>query len=498
MSDATHPKKSKYASSPELKAADQQEPIAEEHAEGIPSELKQPLTPIMEINHQFPHCEETLPADSGAFVPDVSTNKFRTEEYPTVPDSKPTNLAQLAPAFPDFCAAEADHLLPKRTPSKISSFFRRSRSSTLEAIQHITNPHSAPDPSGPTSTARPPLSPAASYVQYLGHSAEQSENSHSTKSSTCSNESTTNTTAEPWHLSKARIHSKGMDLSIKHPNVIFANSLREERPEIRHHSGSTSHTILAEMDNYDLMLVATGIGLKARRLSSTVPTEFHVDTVKLHDEYTSRSIVPGRRGKLVGKGSTATVKLMVRKKASTEKVFAVKEFRKIGQHENEDEYLKKVKSEYTIAKSLCHPNIVESVRLCTHGGRWNHVMEFCSQGELFSLVQKNYLTLDDNLCLFKQLLRGVAHLHGHGIAHRDIKLENLLMTSEGHLKITDFGVSEVFRGEHPGSRRSSDLRANDTNECRLSAPGICGSLPYIAPEVIDKAGEASPFYDPWP
>lgn len=213
------------------------------------------------------------------------------------------------------------------------------------------------------------------------------------------------------------------------------------------------------------MPAATGAGLKARRFSTNLPADFDVETVELHDEYTSGSILPGRRGKLVGKGSTATVKLMIQKGSSTDGVFAVKEFRKKGQHETEDEYNKKVNSEYMIAKSLHHPNIVESVRLCTHGGRWNHVMEFCSQGEIYTLVQKNYLTLEDNLCLFKQLLRGVAHLHSNGIAHRDIKLENLLMNNEGHLKITDFGVSEVFCGEHPGTRKAQTLPDEDANEC---------------------------------
>lgn len=224
-------------------------------------------------------------------------------------------------------------------------------------------------------------------------------------------------------------------------------------------------------------------------MSTSLPDDFDVDTVELHDEFTSGSLVPGKRGKLVGKGATATVKLMIRKGGSTDQVFAVKEFRKKGQKEEESEYVNKVKSEYSIAKSLRHPNIVQSIRLCTHHGRWNHVMEFCPQGEIFTLVQKRYLTLEDNLCLFKQLLRGVAYLHGHGIAHRDIKLENLLMTNEGHLKITDFGVSEVFCGEHPGVRAARGECGINMGDCRLCAPGICGSLPYIAPEVLEKKGE---------
>lgn len=277
---------------------------------------------------------------------------------------------------------------------------------------------------------------------------------------------------------------------------MFATPPKPHCSSGRERSPSINDTVITEADSYISMPAATGASIKTRRFSGSFSADFDVETVELHDEYTSGSIVPGRRRKLVGKGSTATVKLMIQKGASTDGVFAVKEYRRKRQHETEDEYVKKVKSEYMIAKSLRHPNIVESVRLCTHSGRWNHVMEFCSHGELYTLVQKNYLTLEDELCLFKQLLRGVAYLHSNGIAHRDIKLENLLMNNEGHLKITDFGASAVFYRKHPGMRKAQinseeDLN-EDVNECRLCAPGICGSLPYIAPEVIDKSGNVFP------
>ncbi|KZF22982.1 kinase-like protein [Xylona heveae TC161] len=227
-------------------------------------------------------------------------------------------------------------------------------------------------------------------------------------------------------------------------------------------------------------------------MSASLPDDFNVDTIELFKEFTSLSILPGKRGKTLGKGATATVKLMARKGSNSDEVYAVKEFRKRGQTEDEVEYEKKVKSEYSIAKSLHHPNIVETVRLCTHNGRWNHVMEYCSQGEIFSLIVKKYFKLEDHLCLFKQLMRGVDYLHSHGIAHRDIKLENLLMTDEGYLKITDFGVSEVFCGEHPGLRAAGGECGRNMKECRRCAPGVCGSLPYIAPEVLAKEGD----YDP--
>jgi len=240
------------------------------------------------------------------------------------------------------------------------------------------------------------------------------------------------------------------------------------------------------------MAAETGIGLKSRRLSLSLPDDFTVDVVELYTEYTDQSKLLGRRGKSVGKGATANVRLMQRKGGCSGDVYAVKEFRGKSSNEKEEDYEKKVKSEYSIAKSVHHPNIVETFRLCTHNGRWNHVMEFCDQGDLFSLVNQKYLARDDHqidrLCLFKQLIQGLNYLHNNGIAHRDVKLENLLITKGSKLKITDFGVSEVFCGIHPGLRSAGGQCGKEMQEVRLCAPGICGSPPYIAPEVIAKKG----------
>jgi protein-serine/threonine kinase len=240
------------------------------------------------------------------------------------------------------------------------------------------------------------------------------------------------------------------------------------------------------------MPAEAGIGLKSRRMSLSLPDDFTVDVVELYTEYADQSRMVGRRGKSVGKGTTANVRLMNRKGGCAGEVYAVKEFRGKSSNEKSEDYEKKVKSEFSIAKSLHHPNIVETFRLCAHQGRWNHVMEFCDQGDLFKLVDQKYLYqeqhLSDRLCLFKQLIQGVHYLHSNGIAHRDIKLENLLITKESKLKITDFGVSEVFSGIHPGLRAAGGQCGKEMGEVRLCAPGVCGSEPYIAPEVLQKQG----------
>jgi protein-serine/threonine kinase len=247
-----------------------------------------------------------------------------------------------------------------------------------------------------------------------------------------------------------------------------------------------------------------GVGMKARRLSMSLPDEFIIDWCDIDKEFKSSSLMPGKRGKILGKGATSEVRIMARRGAASkdEELVAVKEFRERDKAETEEDYIMKIKSEYSIAKSLHHPNIVETVRLCTNRTRWNHVMEFCSHGEIYSLVERKlfaggvdgFYSRDDRLCFFKQLLHGVDYLHCHGIAHRDIKLENLLLSKQGHLKISDFGVAEVFSGEHPGLRASGGECGKNMGNIRLSAPGICGSLPYIAPEVLEKNHS----YDPRP
>ena len=274
-------------------------------------------------------------------------------------------------------------------------------------------------------------------------------------------------------------------------------------PKYRGNSGdSDEKTTIGLLDTFSKPAVE-GVGMKARRLSLSLPDEFVVDSCDLDKEFKSSSLMPGKRGKVLGRGATAEVRIMSRKGVTGgEELVAVKEFRAREKDEDPDEYLKKIQSEYSIAKSLHHPNIVETVRLCTNRGRWNHVMEFCNHGELFSLVERKlfaagengFYSVNDRLCFFKQLLRGVDYLHSHGIAHRDIKLENLLLDKNGHLKLSDFGVAEVFCGEHPGLRIAGGECGKNMKEVRLSTPGICGSLPYIAPEVLEKRGN----YDPRP
>lgn len=85
-------------------------------------------------------------------------------------------------------------------------------------------------------------------------------------------------------------------------------------------------------------------------------------------------------------------------------------------------------------------------------------------------IMAERMTQVERYCCFKQMIQGLAYIHSMGVAHRDIKPENLLLTMDGKLKITDFGVSDVYRFPWESKGR----------QCR----GLVGSEPYIAPEAF--------------
>ncbi|SGY25429.1 BQ5605_C018g08614 [Microbotryum silenes-dioicae] len=179
---------------------------------------------------------------------------------------------------------------------------------------------------------------------------------------------------------------------------------------------------------------------------------------------------------VIGKGATAVVKLAHKWDRTTERLYAVKEFRKRRKNETEKEYVKKLTSEFCISSTLHHHNIVETVDLVQdEQNHWCEVMEYCPGGDLYAAIKKGDMSPQAINSYFKQILAGVAYLHSMGVAHRDIKPENLLLDAKGHVKITDFGVSDVFRMCWEKTTHLSK--------------GLCGSEPYIAPEQFEHKGE---------
>ncbi|KAI8813876.1 kinase-like domain-containing protein [Cladochytrium replicatum] len=142
--------------------------------------------------------------------------------------------------------------------------------------------------------------------------------------------------------------------------------------------------------------------------------------------------------------------------------------------------VKKVCNEFAIAASLHHPNICETIDVVFDHNHSYEIMEICEGGDLYTEALRYAPTngeaytgipIQQAECIFKQLLRGLSYLHSHRIAHRDLKLENILFDAHNALKITDFGYAAFVQ--------------NIVDSTPKPCSGTCGSLPYMAPEVME-------------
>ncbi|KAI7859321.1 kinase-like domain-containing protein [Circinella umbellata] len=178
--------------------------------------------------------------------------------------------------------------------------------------------------------------------------------------------------------------------------------------------------------------------------------------------------------KNVASGATAVIRLV----RANNHILAVKEFKKRDKSESEHDYNKRMQNEFSISKTVSgHTNVIDTLDLVKdERDRWCAVMEYCTGGDLFNLLQERpTMSLNEQGCLFKQLLLGLQHIHQLGIAHRDIKPENLVLSQGGTLKIADFGTADVVQGCFD-------------SEARLSYKW-CGSEPFWSPELWQLKNE---------
>ena len=150
----------------------------------------------------------------------------------------------------------------------------------------------------------------------------------------------------------------------------------------------------------------------------------------------------GKFGKVLGSGAGGSVKLM--KRGSDGLTFAVKQFRDRHSYETEREYNKKVTAEFCIGSTLHHGNIIETLDIVHERGHWYEVMEYAPY-DLFAIVMTGKMSREEVACSFLQIVNGVTFLHSMGLAHRDLKLDNVVVNEHGIMKLIDFGSASVFR-----------------------------------------------------
>eukprot|EP00727_Mastigamoeba_balamuthi_P006963 m51a1_g2888 putative protein kinase domain containing protein (385) ;mRNA; r:420569-422354 len=142
--------------------------------------------------------------------------------------------------------------------------------------------------------------------------------------------------------------------------------------------------------------------------------------------------------------------------------------------------LKSLQREIVIQRQLSHPNIVRLIDVFYTQTKVAIVTEFMAGGDVFQKISRqDRLPEDEARVVFGQLAQAVSYLQARGIAHRDIKPENLLLADSAGLrvKLCDFGF------------------AIDSNTDVLSQ--YCGTLNYVAPEVLSQKTEYTTKCDVW-
>ena len=100
-------------------------------------------------------------------------------------------------------------------------------------------------------------------------------------------------------------------------------------------------------------------------------------------------------------------------------------------------------------------------------GRLYFVLDYLPNGELFYHIRKQQRFVEEKARIYAaEILLALECLHDSNIIYRDLKPENILLDKDGHIKLTDFGLSKIKKNE------------NDV------AYTFCGTPEYLAPEII--------------
>lgn len=138
---------------------------------------------------------------------------------------------------------------------------------------------------------------------------------------------------------------------------------------------------------------------------------------------------------------------------------------------NNEEFLRRFRNESRAISLLSHPNIIKVYDVSFGNRIQSIVMEYIDGISLKEYIeQEKVIRWKEALHFTVQVLRGLQHAHDRGIVHRDIKPQNIMLLSDGTIKIADFGIARFSR--------SSDRTITDK---------AIGSVHYISPEQASGA-----------
>lgn len=132
------------------------------------------------------------------------------------------------------------------------------------------------------------------------------------------------------------------------------------------------------------------------------------------------------------------------------------------------------KDEIEIMRSMKHPNIAHIAGRFLSCGKMYLVLPYYQGGDMLSrLVNRRRMSIEESRFYVASVYLALVHIHRHNIIYRDLKLENIMLTNTGHVKLIDFGLAKRFDvASQTGGRTFT----------------VCGTVEYMSPEMITSAG----------
>ena len=143
---------------------------------------------------------------------------------------------------------------------------------------------------------------------------------------------------------------------------------------------------------------------------------------------------------------------------------------------SEDRARKRFLREAHIVAGLDHPNICAIYEIGEEDGRRFAVMQYVEGETLDALLRRGSSSLTEVLQIAIQIASALREAHEHGVIHRDIKPQNIIVNARGHVRVLDFGLSKLIQADTaPDAKTLSMVSETGT---------VIGTIPYMSPEQV--------------